>query len=181
MAQHANHANAHLLDEQHVHGGPKIYAAVLVALLILTVITVGASMINFGSNMTNVIIALLIASIKGSLVALFFMHLRWDKPMSAIIFCTSLFFLALFLIGCYTDTIARPPVEPTNLKAAPTAPGAGLQTPVGRLAPIPGHGVPGAMSPMGGGKAIPGASPEGSHGGAAAGTNRPTPTPGPKQ
>ena len=39
-----------------------------------------ASTIDLGSGMTNVIIAMLIASIKGSLVALFFMHLRWDKP-----------------------------------------------------------------------------------------------------
>src|SRR5688500_7049880 len=86
-------ADPHQVHEHHVHGGPRTYALVLGALLLLTVITVGASMINFGSNMTNVIIALLIASIKASLVALFFMHLRWDKPMSAVIFCSSLFFL----------------------------------------------------------------------------------------
>ena len=62
-------------------------APCLRALLVLTVVTVGASTIDFGSGMTNVIIAMLIASIKASLVALFFMHLRWDKPINAIIFC----------------------------------------------------------------------------------------------
>jgi cytochrome c oxidase subunit 4 len=112
----------HTHDQPHVHGGPKLYALVLAALLILTAITVAASRINFGSNMTNVIIAIGIASVKGSLVALFFMHLRWDKPMNAIIFCSSLFFLGLFLITCYTDVIARPAVEPTNLKAHTPAP-----------------------------------------------------------
>ena len=65
-------------------------------------------MIDWGSAMTNVIIAMLIASLKASLVALFFMHLRWDKPMNAIIFCSTLFFLGLFLIGCYTDAASRP-------------------------------------------------------------------------
>jgi len=167
------HAQTHALSEDphHEHGGPKIYGAILGVLLVLTAITVGASYINFG-GMTNVIVALLIASIKGSLVALFFMHLRWDKPMSAIIFCISLFFLALFLIGCYTDLIARAPTEPTNLKAPPPAPTQiGPQN--GQLAPLPGQGVP--MSPSGTGPAIPGASLEGSNGGAAAGTNRPTP------
>jgi len=109
-------------DHTHVHGGPKLYALVLAALLVLTAITVAASRINFGSNMTNVIIAMLIASVKGSLVALFFMHLRWDKPMNAIIFCSSLFFLGLFLITCYTDVVSRPAVEPTNLKAPAPAP-----------------------------------------------------------
>jgi cytochrome c oxidase subunit 4 len=108
-----------MTDHTHVHGGPKIYGAVLAALLMLTVITVAASRVNFGSNMTNVIIAMLIASIKASLVALFFMHLRWDKPISAIIFCTSLFFLGLFLMVCYSDVASRPATEPTNLKVAP--------------------------------------------------------------
>ena len=43
--------------------------------------------------------------------------------MNAIIFCSTLFFLGLFLIGCYTDNVSRPPLlEPTNLKAAPPAP-----------------------------------------------------------
>ena len=89
----------------------------LAALLVLTVITVLASTVDWGGGMTNVIIAMIIASIKGSLVALFFMHLRWDKPMTSIIFCSTLFFLGLFLIGCYTDQTARPMLEPTNLKA----------------------------------------------------------------
>jgi cytochrome c oxidase subunit IV len=167
-------------QEHHVHGGPKLYGLVLAALLALTAITVAASGIHFGSNMANVIIAMLIASLKASLVALFFMHLRWDKPMSGIIFCSSLFFLGLFLIGCYTDTVARPPVEPTNLKAQPGAVGAGTQQPSGQLAPAPNQGTPGSMAPTGGGHQIPGASPEGAYGGAATGTHRPAPAPTPK-
>jgi cytochrome c oxidase subunit 4 len=164
----AAHTQAHGHD--HVHGGPKIYAAVFAALIFLTVVTVGASYINFGTGMANVIIAMLIASMKASLVALFFMHLRWDRPMSAIIFCTSLFFLGLFLIGCYTDDISRPPTEPTNLKSPGPPPMVG---PDGRLAPLPGT-APNATAPSGTGPAIPGASPEGAHGGAATGQTNPT-------
>jgi cytochrome c oxidase subunit 4 len=173
----AAHTQAHS-HEPHVHGGPLIYGLVLSALLILTIITVGASYINFGSGLTNVIIAMLIASTKGALVALFFMHLRWDRPLSAIIFCTSLFFLGLFLIGTYSDNVSRPPTEPTNLKVA--APGTQQGPQGGQLAPLPGHGQPGAMSPSGGGPVIPGASQEGSYGGAATGTAHPTPTPAPE-
>jgi len=124
--------------EPHVHGGPKLYGAILGALLVLTVITVGASMIDWGGGMANVIIAMLIATLKASLVALFFMHLRWDKPMTGIIFCSTLFFLGLFLIGCYTDQVARPWPEPANLKppvAKPGAPGSGPTMP-GTTAPV---------------------------------------------
>ena len=152
-------------EHHHVHGGPKIYAAVLGGLLILTAITVAASYIHFGGGLANVIIAMLIASLKASLVALFFMHLRWDRPTSAMIFCVSLFFLGLFLIGCYTDLVARPPTEPTNLKSQ-YAPGGRMRQLTSGTAPMQ------QISPT-----PQGASQEGSHGGAAAGTNVPVPSP----
>ena len=160
-------AQEHLLHDEE-HGGPKLYAAILGALLFLTFITVAASRLDVGSNMVNVVIAMGIATLKASLVALFFMHLRWDKAINQVIFCSSLFFLGLFLITCYTDVQSRFPSEPTNIKA-PTNPA--VTTP--GVAPIPGHGPEGAASPSGGGPAIPGASQEGSHGGAAIGTHNP--------
>ncbi len=81
------------------------YAKILGALLALTVITVLAAGFNFGS--WNVVIALGIASVKASLVALFFMHLRHDKPMSAIIFVTGAAMLGVFLMICSIDSDAR--------------------------------------------------------------------------
>lgn len=102
--------------EQEAHS-VRLYAMILGALLVLTVITVAASRIQFGSGMANVIVALTIATIKASLVALYFMHLRYDRPLNAVIFCTSLAFLAIFLISCYTDQQTRHPLEPNSLKA----------------------------------------------------------------
>jgi cytochrome c oxidase subunit 4 len=99
---------------EHHHPGPKTYAAVLGALLVLTVITVGAAYLDFGSM--NTVIALLIASLKGSLVALFFMHLKNDK-FNALIFTSGLFFLAVFLIFTLFDVSHRTPLYPGNLKA----------------------------------------------------------------
>ncbi len=81
------------------------YKKVLGALLALTVITVLAAGMNFGS--WNVVIALGIASLKASLVALFFMHLRHDKPMNAVIFSAGLAMLAIFLMFTYIDEGAR--------------------------------------------------------------------------
>ena len=99
------------------------YTGVLVALLILTFITVGASYFDFGA--WNVIIAIGIATVKASLVALFFMHLIHDKPTSAVIFLISVFFLGLFLISVYVDYAERDPLLPSNYKvptASPAAP-----------------------------------------------------------
>jgi len=111
------------LSKTNYHGGPKVYAAVLAALLVLTGITVTASYINFGSTSVNVVIALVIASIKGSLVALYFMHLRYDKPVLSVIFVGGLFFLGLLLMLTMIDVGSRDSVPYWNSK-----PPAGGQT-----------------------------------------------------
>lgn len=65
------------------------------ALLVLTVITVIATWVDLGSF--NIWLALFIAVIKGALVALYFMHLRWDSPFNAIVLIAALFFVSLFI------------------------------------------------------------------------------------
>jgi cytochrome c oxidase subunit 4 len=131
----STHSHAHAEG----HGNAvRTYSTVLAALLVLTVITVAASRVNFGSM--NVVIALGIATVKGSLVALYFMHLRYDKPMNGVIFVVSLLFLALFLGGCLTDVQSRWNTQPTNLKppAPPTAaPSPGAPPAGGSSAPVP--------------------------------------------
>ncbi|MGO9239284.1 MAG: cytochrome C oxidase subunit IV family protein [Bryobacteraceae bacterium] len=108
--------------------GPRTYAVVLLALLTLTALTVTAAGINFGPY--NMVIALVIATVKASLVALFFMHLRHDK-FSAVIFLTGLLFLALFLIFTLFDINTRTPLFPDNLKEpVKEFPGAPLNKPV---------------------------------------------------
>ncbi|MEJ5369276.1 MAG: cytochrome C oxidase subunit IV family protein [Bryobacteraceae bacterium] len=119
---------SHVNEHAHPITGPKTYALVLLALLILTVITVQASYFDFGA--WNTVVALLIASAKGSLVALYFMHLRHDK-FNAVIFVGGLLFLAIFLIWTLFDIATRQPVLPSNLKApVQEFPGAPLGGPV---------------------------------------------------
>lgn len=98
--------------ESHDHGGIKLYAAVLGALLVLTAITVGASYLDFGG--ANLVIAVVIASIKASLVALFFMHLKDDKPVNALILVSCFMFLGLLVTFCLLDVDNRTPETPTN-------------------------------------------------------------------
>jgi cytochrome c oxidase subunit 4 len=107
---------------------PKVYAAVLAALLALTAITVTAAGIDFGPY--NTVIALVIATMKASLVALFFMHLRHDK-FNAVVFLGGVFFLAVFLIFTLFDINSRVVVLPGNLKEpVKEFPGAPLNKPV---------------------------------------------------
>jgi cytochrome c oxidase subunit 4 len=118
----------HAADNAHEITGPKTYSQILLALLVLTVITVAAARFDFG-NM-NTVVAILIASIKGSLVALYFMHLRHDK-FNAVIFVLGLFFLAVFLIWTLFDISTRKTVLPSNLKQPVQAfPGAPLNKPI---------------------------------------------------
>ncbi len=83
----------------------KTYLGVAAALLVLTGITVGASFLHFGAF--NLIIAMLIATVKGTLVLLFFMHLLYDNKFYLAIFSFSLVFLAVFIILTMFDTMNR--------------------------------------------------------------------------
>lgn len=91
--------------EEHVgHLVPvKVLAALLAALLFLTVVTVAVSYFDLGPF--NLAVAMVIAVIKASLVALFFMHLWWDKPFNAVLFVSALLFLGLFVIFCLMDSM----------------------------------------------------------------------------
>lgn len=108
-------------EHKHEHGGPAVYTANLIGLLILTGITVGASRFDFGS--ANVAIALAIATCKAILVSLFFMHLKWDKPVNAIIAMAGFLFLGIFLMFDLIDLNNRKDPLPRNVPvlAAPTA------------------------------------------------------------
>jgi cytochrome c oxidase subunit IV len=97
----------------HEHGGPAVYTRTLLALLFLTGITVGAAYIDLGSG--NVVVALIIATIKASLVVLFFMHLRWDKPVYGIVAMAGFLFLGIFLMFSLLDQDTRNYYLPQNL------------------------------------------------------------------
>jgi len=73
----------------------KLLVTVWIALLFGTWLTVTATYFDFGS--WNIWIGLAIATGKALLVALYFMHLRWDKPFNAFVFMSAFLFLALFI------------------------------------------------------------------------------------
>ena len=86
------------------------YVKVLVALLVLTVITVSVSYIHFGQwglHFLNILVAMLVATVKGSLVCLYFMHLKEDNRMNQVIFISAFLFLAVFVGLTLSDVLFR--------------------------------------------------------------------------
>ena len=113
MAHHpGSHPNPFEPDEHPEHGvghvvHPKVLIATAAALLVLTVVTVAAATVDFEQvdlRELNVFVALAIAVLKASLVCLFFMHLRWDRPFNAFVLITSLALVSLFIWFAMTDS-----------------------------------------------------------------------------
>src|SRR3954462_3819274 len=91
--------NDHAADiDRHV----RIYVTVFVTLMALTIITVAISYLHLPVHLA-VGVALLVATIKGSLVACYFMHLISEKKaIYAVLVLTGVFFIALVLLPVLT-------------------------------------------------------------------------------
>jgi cytochrome c oxidase subunit IV len=94
-----NDAHGHGDDHGHglAHTMPlPLLFGVLGALLALTIATVAVTSIDLGAQ-GNLVVAMIIATVKAALVCVFFMHLLWDKKFNAVLFLTSVLLLILFL------------------------------------------------------------------------------------
>jgi cytochrome c oxidase subunit IV len=106
MATHHTHEQHTSDGEVHAHlSSTAFYGGIFSALIVLTLLTVRVSYYDFGK--ANIIIALLIATMKASLVAVFFMHLRHDKLFNTIAFLSAFLFLAIFILLTYDDVGVR--------------------------------------------------------------------------
>jgi cytochrome c oxidase subunit 4 len=88
----------------------RTYMWIWVALMIFTVITVGVSYFHFG--IFNVVVALAVASVKASLVALFFMHLKYEDKITWVFAIYPLGLLALLIGLSVSDVFFRTQVSP---------------------------------------------------------------------
>jgi cytochrome c oxidase subunit 4 len=82
------------------------YAAVWVALVLLTFLTWGLSRLHLGGGW-GVVTVLAIATAKGTLVALFFMHLWDQRGANRLVFVTALVFVALLIGLTVLDNATR--------------------------------------------------------------------------
>ena len=92
----------------HAHVVPlKVLVAVFATLVVLTVLTVAAIRIDLGPG--NLWLAMSIATVKALVVALWFMHLRYDRLFHGFVFLLGLFFAALFIGITLIDTMQYEP------------------------------------------------------------------------
>ncbi len=85
----------------------RVLLGVFAALMVLTAITVAVSYFDLGPF--NLAVAMSVATIKATLVALYFMHLRYDSLLNAIFFIIGVAFLGLFIMITMLDSIECQP------------------------------------------------------------------------
>src|SRR5262249_57433987 len=99
MANHVEHDYVgHIIPS-------KIYYVIWAILMIGTAITVFAASVELG--IFNIVVALLIATIKGTLVVLFFMHLRYSTKLTMVTVIAAIFFLIIMFSLSMTDYLTR--------------------------------------------------------------------------
>jgi cytochrome c oxidase subunit 4 len=84
---------------------PKIYVGIFASLMILTAATVGAAYVNLGKF--NIVVALAIATLKATLVVLYFMHARYSPKRTQLVIICAVFWLAIMLALTLSDYSTR--------------------------------------------------------------------------
>src|SRR5690625_6045616 len=98
------------MQEHHI-SSVGLLASVAGALLFLTFITIAVTWFDIPAPW-NIVVAIGIAAIKASLVALFFMNLWWDSKFNLMLLVLGLMFLG-FLVGLtLVDTLLREVIFP---------------------------------------------------------------------
>ena len=92
-------SDTHVADlKKHV----RAYILVFVSLMVLTVVTVAVSYLHLPVHQA-IAVALLIATVKGTLVACYFMHLISEKKLILwVMLLTVVFFIVLLLVPTFT-------------------------------------------------------------------------------
>jgi cytochrome c oxidase subunit IV len=83
----------------------KTYYSIFTALMVGTALTVGAAFVNLHNF--NIVVALIIAGIKASLVIFFFMHVKFSSKLTKLWVAIGFIWLALMLAITLTDYFTR--------------------------------------------------------------------------
>jgi cytochrome c oxidase subunit IV len=85
----------------------RVYVMIFLALLAGTALTVIAAFVDFSLAGANTVIALTIATIKATLVVLYFMHVRYSTRLVWVIVTSALFWLAILFALTFSDYWTR--------------------------------------------------------------------------
>lgn len=117
---HSEHGHEYGMHVAHVSSAGTLLR-ILIALLILTIITVAVSRVDFGG--ANLFVAMFIALIKMSLVMTWFMHLKHDTAVNILFILSSFVFLSLLFLFTLADSATRGDTDPTLVRPAPVTKG----------------------------------------------------------
>ncbi len=84
----------------------RVYVAIFLALMLGTTLTVVAAFHDFAWRF-NTVIALTIASVKATLVVLYFMHVRYSPRLVWVIVASALFWLGIMFALTFSDYFTR--------------------------------------------------------------------------
>ncbi len=94
------------IEHEHTTHSNAFYIAIGAILLVLTVTTAAVAFVNLGPF--NPVVALLIATIKATLVVLFFMHVKGaSEKLTGAVVVSGFFFLAILLSLSLADYLTR--------------------------------------------------------------------------
>ncbi len=99
-----------MIGEDHHISSDKLLLSVAGGLFLLTILTAAIHFLQLPWPW-SIIVAMIVAVFKASLVALFFMNLYWDKKFNAMALITSVIFLALLIGFTLLDTLYRYPAD----------------------------------------------------------------------
>lgn len=107
------HGNHHSHDEVGHIVPESLFLKVLIALLVLTVVTVLAAQVDLGK--WNIVGALMIATVKASLVIYFFMHGKYENRIIWTYILIPFILLAIMIGGIFTDDPFRSKPQPVQV------------------------------------------------------------------
>ena len=93
-----NHSEHHIVPI-------KTYLGIFGALMVGTALTVYVAQFNFG--VLNVVVAMTVASIKATLVILFFMHVYYGSKLTKVVIGAGIFWFLILMILTFADYTAR--------------------------------------------------------------------------
>jgi cytochrome c oxidase subunit 4 len=114
------------MAETHAHVvPPRVYVGIFAALMVLTAVTTWVAFIDLGA--LNVVIMLVIAGVKASLVVLWFMHARYESTLTRMTIVGAVFWLLVLIVVSASDVFLRARPEALPLGIARSAVGGGAE------------------------------------------------------
>ena len=92
------HGHTEPMPHHHVN-----YLMIFLVLVVLTIVTVAVALHRFESEMINLLLAMLVASVKAACVALYFMHLKFEGKLIYLILIVPLILCVILCCALIPD------------------------------------------------------------------------------